>query len=214
MKPARPRLADLCCGGGGASKGLDRAGFDVVGFDIEPQPRYPFEFHQQDVMDVDLSGFQAVWASPPCKIFSNANQSKAASSSGDLITPVRQKIKDAGHPYIIENVPGAPLENHITLCGQSFNLQLLRHRWFESNCLLWGPQCPGHYDVRTGLGPRFRGWSSFARGANVITVVGNHYNFKDGKIAMGIDWMGKKELTQAVPPAYSEHLGRQLLEFC
>src|SRR5690348_14772063 len=112
--------------------GLRRAGFDVVGFDIEPQPHYPFEFHQQDALIVDLSGFDFVWSSPPCQAYSMYSRNLGtASSFPDLIAPVREKLQASGLPWVIENVPGAPLRGDVLLCGTMFGLPLLRHRYFE-----------------------------------------------------------------------------------
>ena len=113
----RRRLLDLFCGAGGAAVGYHRAGFDVVGVDIEPQPRYPFEFHQADAMTFPLDGFDVIHASPPCQAYTDLRRARAASTA--LIEPVRERSR-FGVPYVIENVEGAPLLDPIVLCGTMF----------------------------------------------------------------------------------------------
>ena len=214
------RIADLFCGAGGASKGLHDAGFEVVGFDNRPQPRYPYEFRQVDVFDVDLSEFDAVWASPPCQAYVSFrhNQTKTK-EHWDSVPPTREKLVTAGIPYIIENVPGAPLQNWAMLCGTMFGLGVLRHRWFECSFGIPFPPftcahqgCVTHGDYAAVYGHSARGprrgrdpWGKKLRDPKPD---------KDGpewSEAMGIDWMTKAELTQAVPPAYSEFLGQHLI---
>lgn len=126
-------IADLFCGGGGAAKGLHQAGFTVIGYDIKPQPHYPFEFHQQDALTVDLSQFDAIWASPPCQLWVDPNSGHSDRTPPDLVTPIRERILAVGLPYIIENVDRAPLRDPVKLCGTMFGLPLIRHRLFESN---------------------------------------------------------------------------------
>lgn len=207
----RLRIADLFCGAGGAAMGLHRAGFEVVGFDIKPQPRYPFEFREQDALTVDLSSFDAVWASPPCQRVSRTKGMRPENAVlRDLLAPTRELISSL--PYIIENPPPALLRDPVQLCGLSFGLLLLRHRLFESSIELSTPSHPRHIGVaHAGVGGgTMRAYSSFASGADYICVAGHRFPKADGEIAMGIDWMTHYELTQAVPPAYSEYLGRQL----
>ena len=115
-------LADLCCGAGGAGMGYHRAGFKVTGFDIEPQPNYPFEFAQTDALEVDLSEFDVIHVSPPCQKWSWAARRWTDRKRTDLITPIRDKLIKSGKPYVIENVTGAPLKNPIMLCGRMFGL--------------------------------------------------------------------------------------------
>ena len=204
----RPLIADLFCGAGGAAMGLHRAGFDVVGFDTEPQPRYPFDFVRQDALTVKLDAFDAVWASPPCQAYSWAS-GRARKHQGhkypDLIAITRDLLQENGKIYVIENVVGAPVHTTVSLSGEMFGLAVARRRHFESNVLM--------------LAPRHR-----ANAVPIYTVAGHggvnsSRHATDGPSrhdrwseAMGIDWMTKRELTQAIPPAYSEYLGRQLMQ--
>jgi hypothetical protein len=131
---SRPRLLDLFCGAGGAAMGYHRAGFDVVGVDINPQPHYPFEFHQGDAMTWPLDGFDAIHASPPCKAFTRAGWSAHFGyhdRHDDLLTPTRTRLVLQPAPWVIENVPGSPMAPSVVLCGSNFGLNLRRHRWFE-----------------------------------------------------------------------------------
>jgi DNA (cytosine-5)-methyltransferase 1 len=181
--------------------GLHRAGFEVVGFDIEPQPRYPFEFHQEDALDVDLSGFDAVWASPPCQAYSVITRDKA--SHPDLYAPTRQLLIESQKPYIIENVIGAPYDSGIILCGSMFDMCVRRHRNFETSWMMFRAQCRHQEQGRP------------------ITITG-HGGGKPSRhsdrgvrsewpVVMGMPWATPKECTQAIPPAYSEHLGHKLI---
>ncbi len=201
-----PTVADLFCKAGGAAMGLHRAGFKVVGFDIEPQPNYPFEFHQADALTVDLSGFDAVWASPTCQRYSFATRfhTGVAEKHPDLIEPARSLLLEAGLPYVIENVPGAPIRHDLLLCGEMFGLRLHRHRYFEASIPFQGIQHQKH---------RLKGARHNCHIEQGFTrlVAGHYSNFPDACDAMGIDWMARQELTQAVPPAYSEYIGRELL---
>jgi hypothetical protein len=145
-KPRRPRLLDLFCKAGGASMGYHRAGFEVVGVDMEPQPRYPFEFHQADALTFPLGGFDVVAASPPCQIHTSLKPLAKATAKRmlnylDLIPPTRERLIAWGGPYVIENVPGSTLRGHFVLCGSSFGLRVRRHRWFESNLPVLVPPC-------------------------------------------------------------------------
>ncbi|HEX6682614.1 MAG TPA: DNA cytosine methyltransferase [Candidatus Limnocylindrales bacterium] len=135
----RPRLLDLCCGAGGASVGYYLAGFDVTGVDIDPQPYYPFPFLHADALTVDLTGFDVIAASPPCQRWSSATPPGHRAHHPDLIDPIRHRLMHAvaepGGPwaYVIENVPGAPLRDPVTICGDTLRLGVRRHRLFESN---------------------------------------------------------------------------------
>ena len=211
----KPKIADLFCGAGGAAMGLHRAGFEVVGFDIKPMPRYPFEFHLQDALTVDLSGFDAAWASPPCQAWVrglsaiNKMLGKKHKDYPALIAPTRELLEGTGKPFIIENIPGAPIRKDVVLCGQAFGLRVFRHRWFESNLLLWAPRHERHNGHTSS--DMLAAYHTFEN-SDYLTVVGHLFRFKDGCVAMGIDWMNRNELTQAIPPAYSEFLGKQLME--
>ena len=210
----KPRLLDLFCGAGGAAVGYARAGFTVVGVDIKPQPHYPFDYAEGDALKLleefpDWSLFDAIHASPPCQGYMRSGTLR----KGDyprLIGPVRDLLASTGLPWVIENVPGAEMRADIILCGSMFGLAVRRHRWFETS---W-PVAP---------------WTLACRHDEPITGVYGHCHGKGGawrhgsrpmlpssaavwSQEMGIDWMASRELTQAIPPAYTEFVGRQLLE--
>jgi DNA (cytosine-5)-methyltransferase 1 len=188
--------------------GLHRAGFDVEGWDIAFQKRYPFKFHQGNALDVDLTGFGFVWASPPCQAHTPAKNIHGDPGYECFIVRTREKLKAWGGAWIIENVMGAPLENSGMLCGTMFGLKVFRHRRFESNSGLLFPAHSKH-DGSTGAKD---GYSRPGRNRNgFICCAGNNYDPKAGSAAMGIDWMIRSELSQAIPPAYSEFLGRQIM---
>ncbi len=200
------RCLDLFCGAGGATKGLQRAGFHVTGVDIKPQPRYCGDaFIQADAMEFPLEGYDFIWASPVCKKWTIA---KTILDSGerwpDQITPIRQRLKNMSAPWTIENVVGAPLNNPVRLCGTMFGLAVYRHRLFESNFQVLVPfhACD---DATTNAS---RGMST---GGKYICVAGHNFLVEEGRRAMAIDWMVGSELSQAIPPAYSEFIGRQVI---
>lgn len=210
-------MLDLYCGAGGASVGYRKAGFDVVGVDIKPQPNYPFKFHQADALAFLAehgSEYDAIHASPPCQAYTRiehlvrAKFGLYAPKRVDLIAETRTLLQATGKPWIIENVPGAPLINPVMLCGLMFGLKVIRHRLFESNVYLVAPAHPSHRETHTNS---FRGMSSFRNGATHICVTGHNFIVADGRAAMGIDWMTREELTQAIPPTYTEWLGWQLM---
>jgi len=203
----RPRLLDLFCCAGGAGMGYARAGFEVVGVDINPQPRYPFEFHQADAMEFNISGYDAIHASPPCQAYTVLGGREDLSHYPDLIDAVRERLQTAGVPWIIENVPGAPLRDPVMLCGAMFGLRSYRHRLFESNMSLIVPPHPRHKVRVNRRGENRR--EHWDRGG-FITITGD-VGVYCGPEAMGVDWMSGNELSQAIPPAYTEFLGRQLL---
>lgn len=188
--------------------GYHRAGFEVVGIDIEPQPHYPFEFHQADALAV-LSEYPwdqdwvAVHASPPCQAYSNA-QKLRGNVHPDLIGPTRELLESTGLPYVIENVVGAPLRDPVTLCGAMFGLRTYRHRLFETNWELAAPEHPPHVARTTKMG-RPPGDGEF------MHVVGNFSGVAEAREAMGIDWMPGHRMREAIPPAYTEWIGAQLL---
>ena len=207
--PKKYRILDLFCKAGGATKGLQQAGFYVVGVDIEPQPNYcGDEFIQADALTVNLAGFDAVWASPQCQAFSILNKIHKKEYP-NLIDPIRQRLRKAKLPYIIENVVGAPLIDPIMLCGSQFGLKVYRHRLFESNCFLYAPAHYPHRDntPAVGRGVSDKGFITVSGTGGFGVPDGFNYACK----AMGIDWMSRRELSQAIPPAYSAFLGRQIL---
>jgi len=212
------RLLDGFCGAGGAAKGYQRAGFYVVGVDIKPQPRYcGDEFHQGDALAYIRDHgheFDVIHTSPPCQVYSVTS---ALSNQGHLalIDPTRTALLETGKPYIIENVPGAPLTEPLMLCGTMFGLRVIRHRLFETSPrFTFAPASCNHWGKSSACGRG--GGGKYTRGTlknfAFITVVGNDYIAADGRKAMGIDWMTKKELSQAIPPAYTEFIGRQLMD--
>jgi DNA (cytosine-5)-methyltransferase 1 len=206
----RPRLLDLFCGAGGASAGYRRAGFDVVGVDVEPQPRYPFEFRQADAMTYPLDGFDAIHASPICYRWSKMRDCRPGlkDNQPDLITPLRPRLVAADVPYVMENVAGSPLEGWVQVCGSGLGMTLQRHRWFESNVPLWGVPC-AHGQNRWN--PAYG--HATGRKRRRVPVIGEWRIPKPLQDeAMGIDWMTLDELQEAIPPAYTEYIGAQLLE--
>jgi DNA (cytosine-5)-methyltransferase 1 len=213
-----PILLDLFCCQGGAGTGYTRAGFRVIGVDIEPQPRYPFEFVQADAMQVleylaeraePWEGAPypaAIHASPPCH--DHVRTFVAKNGTGWMLAATRERLTSIGVPWVIENVPGAPMRADYKLCGCMFGLPLLaRERWFETswNGFEMRPPChhPEHPVTVTGNGIPSQSWW-YGR------VDGYEY-YRLCKEAMGIDWMTKAGLSQAIPPAYAEHIGRELI---
>jgi DNA (cytosine-5)-methyltransferase 1 len=207
----KPRALDLFCKAGGASMGLHQAGFDVTGVDIEAQPRYPFRFVKADALEVDLSGYDLIWASPPCQAHTPLRWMYNAKAHIDVIAATRERLQHEGTPYIIENVPGAPLREPITLCGTMFGLgvdsaELRRHRIFETTSpVLLTPIC-NHRQKDRVIGVYGGHGRDRRRTANA-----QDFSVEDRRIAMGIDWMTGSELSQAVPPAYARWLGDQAL---
>lgn len=222
---SRPVLIDAYCGGGGASMGYSQAGFEVIGLDKFPQPNYPFEFLQVDVPNFDLVGFAqerralVLAGSPPCKVHTTM---KAFSSKHhtDLIPSFRKQCLASGLLYVIENVPPDPgLINPITLCGSSFDLGVRRHRLFESNVRLTAPPCDHAGQAAKSPGyptKRYHSGKPEIVMSPVIGVFGRGQGLGPGeselwKKAMQIDWMTRDELAQAIPPAYTRHIGQQIL---
>ena len=227
---SRPRLLDLFCGAGGAAMGYSRAGFDVVGVDINPQPRFPFEFVQDDALNFPLDGFDAIHASPPCQHASTIAKQCRALRPGtyehpNLVPQTRELLRLSGLPYVIENVVGAELENPIMLCGSSFGLDVRRHRLFECSFPIMAMPCAHHWQK-----PRFRTLDKrrhnltstvpvHGQGRQLASVVGvhGHLGYKGERDlrerAMGVDWMTPDELSQAIPPAYTEFIGEQLMSY-
>ncbi len=212
------RLLDLFCGAGGAAMGYHQAGFQVIGVDLHPQPHYPFEFVQADALTYPIDEFDAVHASPPCQAFSMMRDMPDARVHPRLIEPTRHRLEMSGLPYVIENVPGAPLQDPIMLCGTMFDLQshgfqLRRHRLFESNLPISPPRPCSHRQPVIGVyGGHVRCRSTLFWRDGGADFPG--YDKKNLALqAMGIEHpMTMNELSEAIPPAYTEHIGRQLLE--
>ena len=202
------KLLDLFCCAGGAAKGYAKAGFQVVGVDIKRQPRYPFEFHQCDWMaflDAHWQDFDVLHASPPCQGYS-VTKSLSRSESPLLIDAVRAAFVKTGKPYIIENVLGARkhMISPLRLRGNQFGLRVIRDRLFETNpFLLSSPLTP----VK-GTTNSHRGMST---GGEYICVAGHNFRLSEASKAMDIDWMNCHELAQAIPPAYTQWIGEQLI---
>ncbi len=212
----RPKLLDLFCKAGGAAMGYHRAGFEVVGVDIEPQKRYPFEFHMADALDyLQEHGheFDVIHASPPCQLWSQLQSRWRFKPRCHplMLEYTRRALAKLGKPFVLENVPRAPLENPIILCGSMFGLKcssgafLWRHRGFEIHC-------HNYFSLKM----------SCVHKKPVITVTGHcggtrlrdgikQYTADQRREAMGIDWMTAQELSQAIPPAYTEFIGKQIM---
>jgi DNA (cytosine-5)-methyltransferase 1 len=232
----RPVLIDWFCGAGGAATGYAEAGFDVYGVDNEPHPAYPFPILVTDALTafrelldghalpftrrdgtvrlIRLADVAAMHGSPPCKLFTDLakQQQQRGAVYEDLLTPFRALVREWGGPYVIENVESAPLLEPLTLCGSEFGLGahcrdgrwrfLKRHRLFESNVLLLGAGGCQHRGQALGVygdgggGQQTRGYKGFA---------------DESRAAMGIDWMNRDDLSQSIPPAFSRHVGEQVL---
>ena len=223
----RPRLLDLFCGAGGAAMGYHRAGFDVVGVDINPQPNYPFEFVQADALTPIQAfeehlgfDFDAIHASPPCQAFTAMKTMANRREHADLLTPTRKLLQQTDLPWVIENVPGAPMETVFRLCGTSFGLgveaydgwrQLIRHRYFESTFPMLAPSCRHEGSTIGFYGDHAR--DRRRRGEN-----GKALDFPDrdkvrlAQHALDMPWTDSwNELKEAIPPAYTEFIAHQLL---
>jgi len=199
----KPKILDLFCGAGGCAVGYFRAGFDVVGVDINPQPHYPFEFHQADAMQYPISGFDAVHASPPCQGYSSMTNLTSKRNHTQHIYELRRILEKQGCFYVIENVPAA--KSHLIkptmLCGTMFGLGVVRHRYFETNFKLTTELVCNH------SGQLYTVLTKSCRFLNDMRGPSCHEN---GKKAMGIGWMNQFELGESVPPAYTEFIGKQL----
>lgn len=216
-----PRLLDLFGGAGGAGRGYQQAGFHVTGVDIAPQPRYAGDdFHQADALTFPLHGYDAIHASPPCQAYSAGRaRPKVPKPSPMLIAAARARLAAAGVPYVIENVTGARphMIDPVMLCGAAFHLgahcddgayrQLRRHRLFESNVLIMSPGCGCGSREKLGVYGNGGGW------ANRFSVRRKGYqgNKRERADAMGIGWMTTAEVAEAIPPAYTAHIGEYLL---
>ena len=207
------RLLDIFCGAGGASKGYEMAGFDVTGIDLKSGKRYPFTYIKKDFKTLtveDLQDYDVIHASPPCQTFSITKNLRIAQNKKtdkeDLLDVTRQLLIDSGKPYVLENVPGAPLRNPIQLCGSVFNLQVRRHRLFESNMPLKGSGCDHKQQGRPvgiygSLNDKIPGGGQTAKTIEIA------------REAMGINWMIWTELVEAIPPMYTEFIGNQVMTY-
>jgi DNA (cytosine-5)-methyltransferase 1 len=210
----KARLLDLFCGAGGAGMGYHRAGFEVIGVDIEPQPHYPFEFVQADALtfldDFVAVPLDAIHASPPCQHYSQMSLCRPglAGTYPDLVAPTRERLLASGLPYVMENVVGSPLQNWIQVCGSGLGMTLQRHRRFESSVPLWGVPCAhGQNTWNPAYG------HATGRKRRRVPVIGEWRIPKALQDeAMGVDWMTLEELSEAIPPAYTEFIGSQLLD--
>jgi DNA (cytosine-5)-methyltransferase 1 len=220
--PGAPWLLDLFCCAGGAGVGYYRAGFNVVGVDIEPQPRYPFTFIRADALDV-LAGlirevkmemFSAIHASPPCQAWSDL-QKQSKIEYEDFIERSRALLAPLEQPYIIENVEGAPLIDPVKLCGASDefpDLRVIRHRLFESNIPLSGTPCPTKHPLVFTYDKRKPHHATLDQDTAYVQVTGGgNCSVANKRDAMDTPWMTGRECNEAIPPAYTEFLGRQLL---
>lgn len=222
QRPGAPWLLDLFCGAGGSGVGYWQAGFNVIGVDIRPQPRYPFTFVQADALDV-LAGqiknlvvkkFAVIHASPPCQAHSDLQkQSKIAYP--DLIGPTRELLAPLGQPFVIENVEGSPLIDPVKLCGTAFyKLRVIRHRLFESNVGLVGTPCPTKHPLVFTYDKRKPHYATLDQDTAYVQVTGGgNCSVANKRAAMDTYWMTGRECNEAVPPAYTEYLGLQILSY-
>lgn len=207
MTVQRPKALDLFSGAGGAARGLQLAGYHVTGIDIRPQPRYAGDvFIQGDAMEMDWQGYDLIWASPPCELYSELTPVEHRAAHPDLLPEVLKRLRAQFTPYIVENVAGARrfFRSPVVLCGSMFGLPLQRHRWFEignSSAFFLLPPC-NHSEppvLVSGRGMRKIGGKRWS-GSTMPKM----------RSAMGIDWMIRDELRDAIPPAYSKYLAEQI----
>jgi len=202
------KLLDLFCCAGGAGEGYRLAGFDVTGVDIKPQPKNPHKFILGDALEyLRKHGheYDVIHASPPCQAYTKAGKQwrKEGREYPDLIAATREALVQVGNPYVIENVPGAPLIDPIFLNGSTFGIRVHRPRYFEASFALVQPEVPHMTPVKMGR-PIKEG--------DIVQPVGHFAGVKYAAKEMGCEWMGQKELAQALPPAYTRWLGERLLE--
>lgn len=228
MGSSKPRILDLFCGAGGAAVGYARAGFEVVGVDHVAQPNYPFEFIQDDALSYLrdamngeraswwLDDFDAIHASPPCQAYTPmSNRWRGAGGRADahpdLIGPTRELLQSTGLPWVLENVPGAPLRSPVVVNGPNVGLERIdRPRWFESNHALLVPLPKRAVDPIGVYGKSPDGRRLFTRADGSIQRAAN--SLEEAQEVMGIDWMTWDELREAIPPAYTELIGHQLMQ--
>jgi len=207
------RVLDLYCGEGGCSMGYYLAGYDVTGVDKYPMKKYPFNFIQADALEIldDLDfcrSFDLIHASPVCKRYSAITKTAGTQlMHNDEIDIVRRKLSIIGKPYVIENVPGAPLKNYVMLCGTMFGIGVVRHRLFECYPeIMFPPALCNHYKrvVKHGRKP--------CREKNFAAVTGHFSDVEFAGYCMGISWMGQSGLSQAIPPKYTEWIGQEMIK--
>lgn len=218
------RVLDLFCGAGGASMGLYQAWPDaeIIGVDIKPQPRYPFQFVRANAMEYPLEGFDFIWASPPCQYYVCKRQGWDTGKHLPLIDPIRLRLLQTGIPFVIENVRRAPIRVNLMLCGTMFDLKVFRHRYFEiegfkietkQHYKHVGSVHTGEYCTVYNGGDGVGGY-----GTNIVKrraarakmkAAGITQSTERWKEAMGIDWMERQELTESIPPAYSRYIAQQ-----
>jgi DNA (cytosine-5)-methyltransferase 1 len=216
------KLLDLFCGAGGAAMGYARAGFEIVGVDVAPQPRYPFRFVQADAMTFSLEGFDAVHASPPCQAYSRLRHLPWLKGRDypALLEPTWKRLQASGVPWVIENVEDAPMPWSVVLCGVMFNLPVYRHRRFGSSFLIFQPPHKKHRETlaagHASMAKRYRSSGGVAgvkvREISRASIAGHQTGALAAGRLMDIDWMRRDELTQAIPPAYTEWIGARLRE--
>lgn len=202
------KALDLFCGAGGASTGLAQAGFEVTGIDIIQQPNYPFKFIQKDATKLPLKflkQFDFIWASPPCQLFTQAKHLMKAqghkTSALNLIPQTRKLLNKINLPFVIENVPGAPLSKDLVLCGSSFGLGVRRHRIFECNFHMNQPECKHRIQGRP--------WGVYHCPNDNIPCGGRTAkNVEHGRKVMGVNYMSWNELKESIPPKYGEYIGK------
>lgn len=204
--------------------GYHRAGFDVVGVDVNPQPRYPFEFRLADALDdergspgfITMYGhlFDVIHASPPCQHYSDlAKRNSNADDHPDLVAVVRAALQDTDKPWVIENVEGAPLIDPVWLCGTTFpELAVIRHRGFESTVYIKPRPCSNRHPLVYTRDKRKNHYGKLVEADSFVSVNGGgNCSVARARIAMGIPWMTKDELNEAIPPPYTTYIGDHLM---
>ena len=204
----KPRALDLFCLAGGASRGLQLAGYHVTGVDLVASKNYIGDaFVQDDALSFPLTGFDFIWASPPCQAFTAYKRRPGhVRPRPNLIPAMRERLAAQGIPYVIENVHGAPLQNAVMLCGSMFGLDVRRHRFFEASFGIVQPEC--RHETQT---PRFAQATNRANLRSTVEVGVYRIPLAVQQAAMGINWMPLGELSQAIPPAYSQYIARAAL---
>lgn len=207
------RALDLFCCAGGATRGLQMAGFHVTGVDIKPQPRYCGDaFFQTDALTFPLEGFDFIWASPPCQAFTiaGANMRRDGTQYPDLVARMRSRLAAQRTSWVMENVPGAPLRVDLVLCGSHFGLRLARHRLFEFDTPKFNlmPSCSHAPDLITVCG---HGTPSWMRQSRIRKGLHPNLSVALKREVMGCPWMDRAELSQAIPPAYSQFIAEAFL---